>query len=227
MDSERLLATLESAGVVESPRDGSMIRLAEPFTAAVIDRRESLADLEDAAIASTVETEVVVEHEPLLDAVSCSGSTFVSRCLVLADRVPDLGAEAVVRTALVLDRFDDQRIPDQGAPDGFLPIRGDRIEVATALSRSAIVYVWREDCQPCDVMREEFESRFPERTDDIALYAVYGPDWAQRLHERYDVGGGPTTLFFVDGRVDARLVGAHYGSKIAHEIEQLREASSG
>lgn len=226
MDPESLLAMLESEGIVESPQDDITIRLAESFTAAVVDSQKSLADLDDAAIESTVETEITGDAL-LIDIVSHAERTFIARCIVLAEQVPDLGAEAIVRTALVLDRFDNSTVQGGGAPERFLPIRGDRIEVATALSRFAIVYVWREECPPCDVMCEEFDSRFTEQPDDIALYAVYGPAWAEGLYERYDVGGGPTTLFFADGTVNARLVGAHYCTTIGHEIEQLRETTTG
>lgn len=227
MEPDSLLATLEVAGVVESPQDGSTVRLAESFTTAVAVRRESLADLDDELITSRVETEVTGEHHPLLGVVSHAEPSFVARCLALASHTPELAGEEIVRTAVVLDQFADRAPLSDGAPERFLPICGDRIEIAVALSRFAIVYVWREECPPCDVMCREFESRFTKQPEDIALYAVYGPGWSELLSERYDVGGGPTTLFFADAAVDARLVGAHYGATIGHEIEQLRETRAG
>jgi hypothetical protein len=56
----------------------------------------------------------------------------------------------------------------------------------------------------------------------LALFAAYGPDAAELLQDRYGVQGGPTTLFVVDGEVDARLQGAHYPEAIEHEFEQLK-----
>jgi hypothetical protein len=88
------------------------------------------------------------------------------------------------------------------------------------------VYVWREECRPCDIVREWFEELFPEPPDDIGLYAVYGPDWAETVKEQFDVTVGPTTLFVVDGRVDCRHIGARTKASVEKEIENIRTLSS-
>lgn len=126
-----------------------------------------------------------------------------------------------------LSLFDSLRrsIPNAGAPEPFVPIRGVRLSRLLPLYERAIVYTWKEDCPPCDLMKEEFESIFTDPATDIALFAVYGPNWAELLHEEYDIIGGPTTLFCYKGRVDARLSGAYAKKIIQSEVEKLRTAS--
>jgi hypothetical protein len=65
---------------------------------------------------------------------------------------------------------------------------------------------------------------FPAATEWRPL-AVYGPDAPVLLEERYNVVGAPTTLFVLNGRVDARLQGAHEEYKIESEVQKLRELS--
>ena len=90
------------------------------------------------------------------------------------------------------------------------------------LTRRAVVYVWQEDCEPCDLVRQTLEDLL-DAPEDIALFAVYGPDWAELLYEEFDVAGAPTTLFVLDGEVDSRLNGPHYPESYEGELETLRE----
>lgn len=114
--------------------------------------------------------------------------------------------------------------PDEGAPSAFLSVHGDRLPALVRLQRAAVVYVWREDCDPCDLVRGDFDELFEDRPPaDLMLYAVYGPDWAEELYEAFEVAGAPTTLFVKDGEVDARFLGAHTRSALENEVSILRE----
>lgn len=117
-------------------------------------------------------------------------------------------------------------VADEGSPDPFVPVRGPFLPVVLPLYERAIVYTWREDCPPCDLMREGFEELFGEPPADIALFSVYGPAHAEMLHEHYDVIGGPTTLFCYRGAVDARLTGGHAEPIIESEVRKLREVTA-
>lgn len=110
-----------------------------------------------------------------------------------------------------------------GVPEFFFPVPGDLLGHLVGYYERAIVYVWRDNCPPCETVKSDFEIIFDAPPDDIALLSVYGPDWASLLDREYDVAGGPTTLFMVNGKVDARLVGAHPRKALTTEIEILRE----
>jgi thiol-disulfide isomerase/thioredoxin len=150
----------------------------------------------------------------------------VSKYLAVDRRMPETSFEETLNAVFVLDQFIDPRPKTAGVPDGFLPIRCEHLEAAVNLYRRAIVYCWREECEPCDVMKEDFETVFDTAPDDVALFAVYGPDCAVSLQRRFDVEGAPTVLFFVDGSVDFRLTGGQYLDTLESEIDRFRNVSS-
>jgi len=136
----------------------------------------------------------------------------------------DFAVSECLQLTYLLEEFDRELPPTAGVPDEFMPIHADQIPLVLSLSQKAIVYIWKTNCDPCDTMCEELESLFGETEDEeLGLYSLYGPDGSEFLHDRYNVLGAPTTLFFVNGEVDARLVGPHYRSVITSEIETLRE----
>lgn len=110
--------------------------------------------------------------------------------------------------------------PDDGAPATFFPVHVDHLVSLRDSLRKALIYIWREDCDPCDTMKGYLESEFGDRTDDVVLLSAYGPEDRQQLHDEYDVGGAPTLLFVRNGSVDARLLGAHPPSVLMTEFEK-------
>lgn len=84
------------------------------------------------------------------------------------------------------------------------------------------MYIWLDDCEPCETVHEDLDDIFEQPVDDLALFSVYGPDHAELLAEEYDVSGGPTVLFFHTGTVDARLYGAQHREVLETEIEKHR-----
>lgn len=150
-----------------------------------------------------------------------TNSRFVIHLVALGDFINALGFDRAVQLALIVQWFDQHPPKTSGVPDRFLPILGDQIPVTMQLYSPGILYVWREDCDPCDLVREDFESLLDE-PDDLGLFAVYGPDHAELLNDRYDVVGGPTTLFFADGKVVTRLQGAFSQKVLENELEKHR-----
>jgi thiol-disulfide isomerase/thioredoxin len=148
---------------------------------------------------------------------------FLVEYATLSEVVPDATPEEVIQWTAVLDQFRADGPPTEGAPESFLTVSGEKLRSYLELFSPAVVYVWRRDCDPCEAVRADFEAIFEEPPGDIALLSVYGPDNSRMLHEKYDIEGGPTVLFVVDGRVDARLVGAHTRTKLESEIEILRD----
>ena len=224
-DSETLLERL-SAGDVLEVDDRGTVRLDEAFTDRIDARRREIAGADDADLREVLRDASVEDDaiEGLIEAAALD-EEFLAEYLAL-DRVDGLSHEARLRTLSLFDAL-RHAPPDAGAPEPFVPVRGVRLPLLLPLYELAIVYTWREDCPPCETMKEGFEATFEEPPADIALFSVYGPDWGELLEERYDVVGGPTTLFFHEGRVDVRLTGAHATPIVRREVEKLRDVAAG
>jgi hypothetical protein len=123
--------------------------------------------------------------------------------------------------ALFVDLVFRDPVDTSGCPDSFLPIQGTQIPVATQLHDRSIIYLWREECPPCETVKENLTSACTPTTPEIGLFAVYGPEWSVYLEEKYDVIGAPTVLFVLNGSIDARLQGAHGQTTIKKELEIL------
>lgn len=123
----------------------------------------------------------------------------------------------------LINAFHGSGVELDGVPEYFYPVPGDLLNHLLSHYKRAIVYVWRHDCPPCRTVKADFETFFEQPPTDIALFAVYGPEWASLLQEQFDITGGPATLFIVNGEVDARLYGAHPRDTLRNELETLRE----
>lgn len=146
----------------------------------------------------------------------------VAEYLTLCD-IDGISHAERLRLMSIFDTLLPSSLPTDGTPDAFLSVDGNRLPFLLSVYDRAIVYIWRNDCPPCDIMRDEFNEIFTSPPDDLALLSVYGPDCAKLLQEEYGVTGGPVTLFTLHGRVDARLNGAQYPEVIETEIEKHRE----
>jgi len=146
---------------------------------------------------------------------------------VLSKRLTNISFESAVRAALVLQGLDRGPPETEGVPEGYLPILGDQLESVLQLYQRVIVYVWRYECPPCEVMKSELEEVPPALTETIGQFAIYGPNSAAYLQNNYDVPGGPTLLFGSDGRIQSRLFESQYRDIIESEIRSLRENQSG
>lgn len=216
MDREATVDRLLAGGVVVAGDDGSL-GFGEAFEDAVADHRAALEEAGPDAVGGTVEAAGVAGP---LRAVAELDRDFVACALALASTA-DLPAEDLVDVTVVLQQFRGEPPAFEGVPEGFLPMACDQVETVLALYPRAVLYVWREDCAPCDLVREDLAGIFAEPPPDVAPLAVYAPGCVV-LDERYDVAVCPTVLFTVDGEVDARLLGAHPRAVYEREIETLR-----
>jgi len=228
MKSESTIDRLISADVLVSTKDGELT-FTEVFQSDLaeqqhivenqedeLDRTDSEHDVRDTEFDEICQThlDIVREH-----------SDFWTLCTVLKGYLPSESAERIVQVACVLDQIRSGFPPDEGTPEGFFPVHANRLPVLLPFQERAIVYVWRHDCPPCDTMRERLEEALTDRPENIALFSVYGPADAELLYSEYAIEGGPTTLFVVEGQVDARLFGPHYTNVISNEIQTLYELS--
>lgn len=147
---------------------------------------------------------------------------FAAAVLALATVDRDLKPRETLSAAYAISRV-EHSIPTDGVPGPFTPIRGDEIEAFLERHPTAIIYFWREDCEPCDRVSADLEALVADGTigEEIGLGAVYGPNWAEELNERYDVGVAPTLLFCAGGAIDSRLVGPPYTQSIAKEVDMI------
>jgi thiol-disulfide isomerase/thioredoxin len=211
VDGEVLVETEEGFGVAES------------FADSIERSYESVRGLDGSAIEERVADAVDDEDQRgLVTEVGTDDREFLALYLALTERLPSLPAETRIRIVPLLQGFRGSPPRDEGAPDAFVPIHGDRMRTITRLFPRSIVYVWLDDCEPCDAMRETFDDLLDGPPDGVELFAVYGPDYAEFLHEEYDVKGGPVTLFMLRDRVDARYYGEKHERVVASEIEMLQ-----
>lgn len=221
MDSEALFDALVAGDVV-----------------AVVDDDVVLTDRFDRRASEAAERLAADEAERLALAGEVCGSEDLGRRFLeeIEDPARLLGTYETVRSFLdgvppaeyvrvlcVLDGLVRGRPPADGAPETFLPVAGDMVAPISFLHPCVLVYVWKHDCDPCDVLRETFED-FPGGLPEPVLpIAVYGPDSQDLLRDRFDVHLAPTTLFMKDGRVDSRLMGAHDASLYRNELDIVTE----
>lgn len=219
---ERLLNILVNSNLVERTEGERYKPSAE-----LIDRLEQwetdVAEMTDSEICDELH-EVINDKEKMESLLEVGGEQerILAEYLTFAD-IDGLSHAERLRMMSTLDMLLPSSSPTDGTPDAFLPVDGNRLPLLLSVYDRAIVYIWREDCPPCDVMRDEFNEIFPSPPDDLALLSVYGPDCAKLLQEEYGVTGGPVTLFVLHGKVDARLNGAQYREVIETEIEKHRE----
>lgn len=161
------------------------------------------------------------DAEGVLAELESTDPKLAAHLCVLAERITESSFEGLIRVGLVVQALADGPPPTAGVPEGFVPIRGSQLASILRLYRQAIIYIWRQECPPCDVVRDELEELNETLIEDMGQFAVYGPECATHLQEAYDVTGGPALLFVADGAVRSRLYGAQHAEVIASEIRTL------
>lgn len=214
-----LLETLSNAGVLAEGPDGGF-DLTESFRGRAETYRQEVTELDSDERAVRVAT-AWPDDEPPVDAVRTLPPSSLGTLLAVLDSLTDVNERIAARVLVTVEHLDAGPVPDDGAPEAFLPVTVAELRTIVPLYDPCIVYVWRRDCDPCDLMRETFDELLREPPEDLLPVAVYGPDDAQLLSERFDVVGGPTSLFVSDGRVASRLIGAHHESVVESEIEAI------
>lgn len=206
---------LITSGTFETTPDG--LTLSDEFRATVSERRARIADGRDDALDELPEALRTADVDPEL----------LATYEALREREPGLSSTQAIVTSVLIDSSAPGSPPVSGVPEGFLPVHGGDAVRLVRLCDRCVVYVWRDDCPPCDAVRSTLSDVFGEDPPGKVLaLAVYGPDCAARLQEAYDVVAGPTTLFTLDGRVDSRFVGVADEETVGREIRTLQERSS-
>jgi len=218
-DVERLLDDFVAAGVFEQSADGTL-----GLTDAVRERREqtrrTISELGDDEYVATLD-EYVAAGEDAPDAVD---RAVLADASAMHEVAPDLDRERCLAAALALSRLETTR-RESPLPAGFVEVQGDEIAGFIERNRGAVLYFWREDCDPCDALEGHFETLLEngEIPEEIALGAVYGPDAAEVARNDYDVAVSPTVLFCANGRVQARQIGNRGPEALRAELDLLEQ----
>lgn len=146
----------------------------------------------------------------------------VAELCALSDHLEPSSNDDWLSLLPVLRLFRPNETPTDGVPESFIPVPAMHVPHLTQVYSPALVYVWLEDCPPCDTTKADLESIF-ERSEGVMPFAVYGPDYREFLASEYDVTAGPALLFMRQGTIDSRLYGAHSGQTVKAELERLRE----
>jgi len=219
VDSKTLLARLVTEGVLVENDD--TVSVSDSFEAALKNAESSLAETDSVEeyLAEIADDDRVSQ---VLREVATQDRDIVVRYLALQSYVEDLSHSEAVRALIGLETLQRSPPRSSGAPASFVPVYGDQLPYLLEFVQRAVVYIWRHDCEPCDVMVETFDEVVDTSPQDVALFAIYGPESAQLLEDAYDIQGGPATLFVVGGRVDSRVYGATYPGVIEHELNHIR-----
>ena len=156
---------------------------------------------------------------PLVDLCAEDPRTLAELC-ALEDLLGSPPVDALLGALPTLRLFRPDPEPTDGAPDSFVPVPAPHVPALSRVYTRCLVYVWLEDCPPCDTVRADLETLFSEPRGVMA-FAVYGPAYSEFLLEEYEVNAGPTLLFMRDGHVDIRLYGAQPRETLESELETL------
>lgn len=210
VDAEALLDSLVDANVLVPRHDGGELAMSEEF----IDTKRQFDDSGSEATLANLET--------------ISTETASEETLVLASAidefVPEFDTDEAFRVATTVRRFEHSP-KTSGVPSGVTPLIGDELPLFLEQYPAAVIYFWREGCEPCDAVREDLVAVVEEYAEasDVEFGAVYGPNHLEVIRSEYDVEAAPTLLFCVDGAVDSRLVGPYPTEAIQREVQIVTE----
>lgn len=199
------------------------VSLSSTFERSVADYQAEIADVPKAQLrrrlAETVDAEVAID--PLAQLGEKDPRT-IGELWALHDHLEAPSEVDYLSLLPVLRLFREGSVRTEGVPDAFVPIPGDQLPEFSDIYSPILAYVWLDDCPPCDLLKRRLES-MRSLQDGVLPLAVYGPAYREVLAREYEVTGGPALLFMRDGRVDARLYGAHREDVIAKEIGKIRD----
>lgn len=146
----------------------------------------------------------------------------LAELFALHDRLEPTESDDWLSLLPVLRLFRPKEMPTDGVPESFIPVPATHLPHLTRIYSPAVVYVWLDDCPPCDTVKEDLESIF-EKPRGAMPFAVYGPTDQEFLGEEYDVTAGPALLFVRDGGIDSRLYGAQPEQTVESELREICE----
>jgi thiol-disulfide isomerase/thioredoxin len=224
--TERLtkkLSTLESADILSVKNSSGNIQLTPDAERQLKQIQADLPDSDSEELSDQLRSRL--QDPTLIQFLSKSTPSITSSGMLISETVPTGLSEQWIPLILLLNTLSREKPPTTGSPPGFIPIHGDDLQYYIRAYPNAIVYIWKSDCEPCDRMKQQLKAKFDSIPAWVSTFSVYGPDSASVLQRQFDIVGGPTTLFFLNGEVDARLQGAREEEVLDHEITMMDPSS--
>jgi hypothetical protein len=212
MSPDEMITLLNEKEIIETIANGDSIRLSSEFKYHVERRATQIEEQDDS-----------ISDEYLLSSID--DEEFNAIFASVSERFEEFSTDMIIKFAIIIEQLYRGYPTAEGAPAAFLPIRGDQIETLLEIVPRAVLYIWLDDCEPCNSIKQEYDKLLPKQPENIALLSVYGPKWARSLSEQFDIHGGPVSLFILNGNVDTRLFGPHDADAIKHELEFLGNSS--
>lgn len=223
MNENDLLSTILDSGITSIDENTQEIRLRDSFQQTVLDNKKTIETSNFKEYQENLLGLGLTEEDlAQLQNLSEIDTEFVSIYLSLAESTTELNSDELTRLSILLQQLPDLP-PQSGTPNAFIQVPASQLELLLALKKKSIVYIWRNECESCELMKEDLNELFPKPIEELGLYAIYGPNWAEQLQDHYAVMGGPATLFFINNQVNSRLYGAHRKSKLKKEVEIFRD----
>ena len=207
------------SGGVLTLTDGE-VTLTEEFDQKVASERNRIADYSPAELEAEVRDRVAdaTVVDPVVN-LCTDDPRIAAELFTLTEFVDDTAA--VIRLLPPLWLFHEDAVRTDGAPESFIPVPATRLPSLLSIYSPALVYVWLDDSEKCDLAKADLEAVF-ETQQEVMPFAVYGPAYKEFLEEEYDLSAGPAILFTRDGAVEARLYGAHGPATIEAELDRHR-----
>lgn len=221
MENENIFDLLVESRIIKETTDGN-IELSEQFKKTLSQQEEEGAE---AIITELRSEDAPPGHVSRLEEIAEFDPEFVTHYGAVDRVIEDGEFETIVRATVLLEQFEARTLPTEGSPELFFPVRGEKLPTILSIFPVAVVYIWREESSECTTMKQDLNNLFDESPENVALFSVYGPDSAAFLEEEYNVIGGPTTLFVVNGEVDSRLYGAQFPTVVNREIKELLQTA--
>lgn len=219
------IGVLTSKGILLEDSSDGQLALDPQFQKAVESRSESFNGSAGDAVINEVDLQGMATSDlDRLETVLSEAPRMAGLFVELHPRLASFDLEQILHLTIVLENVIMDPAPSEGSPRAFLPIHADRLPTIFPVLQQAIVYIWLEDCDPCEQVVNAFNELFSQPPGNIALYAVYGPEDAELLEGKFDVSGGPTTLFVKNGTIETRLYGRQSKTVLDKEIKLLTKS---
>jgi hypothetical protein len=131
--------------------------------------------------------------------------------------------ETTIRSICGIEILQNSSSKRSGDPDYFVPSNEKILRRIVRFFPKSVIYVWKDECRPCDLVKSDLEEIFAKDYKSISLFSMPGPENSKFLYEGYDIIGAPTLLLASYGDVIYRHQGAKYKSAIESDLNKLRD----
>lgn len=215
--TEAVLDELIEAGILEASGPETITRTKQ-FGDAVDDFQRRLASGDTEYKGSDVFgcVEVPVDHWDELTATALAVESFMT----------DLEKERIANIAISLQRFESP-VRTNEIPDRFTGLMPMEIGGFCSQHPCSVVVFWKVDSDASQIVFSDFVDITDDPAfEDVGLGAVHAPDYPETAREQYAIGIVPTAIFFVDTKIDSRLVGPHHRQTFEREISVVVERAA-